>query len=643
MAANPSKLNGRVLLLLALALCVALGIVIAAGVDAGSDDADVRRGSLYALGAVALAMALGAVEWWRRRGDRCAVSVLRQDADVVSEIKGLLAREQQDHARMWALLSTMDIGLLYMSIDERVIYCNPAFLRIWRVPPGPGVIGAGIEELLAVTGCSLARPGEHARYVLRAPQDGEPQIKLDLPMADGRLITQQSHPVNDGAGQPQGRMWVFEDVTVERRNAKQLVHLAERDALTGIYNRYRFNEEIERMSADAQRGGSKLALFFFDLDGFKHINDTYGHRAGDATLIRVATEIGRQTRRNEIFARLGGDEFAILAPDMTDEILKVVADRITRTIGQLRTEFEGETLRVTCSCGVAVYPDHASTVEGLIANADAAMYQAKEAGKNVWRLYRPEGHVVMHAAPDSPEGRVRNALAHDLLEPHYQGVYAPGVNTPHHYEVLLRVRDVENPGEFLLPGELIGLAEKSNLVTEIDRWVLDHTIRKLAAEPGIPALAVNISGRSLDDHKLPAYIGDELKRYGVAASRLMVELTETSAVSDLYDARQFIQALQDLGCGVSLDDFGTGFSSFAYLKHLNVDSIKIDGLFIRDLPADRENQLFVQAIVSVARGLHKATIAECVENAETATILASLGVDYMQGFHLQMPRTGKLA
>ena len=262
MAANPSKLNGRVLLLLALALCVALGIVIAAGVDAGSDDADVRRGSLYALGAVALAMALGAVEWWRRRGDRCAVSVLRQDADVSSEIKSLLAREQQDHARMWALLSTMDIGLLYMSIDERVIYCNPAFLRIWRVPPGPGVIGAGIEELLAVTGCSLARPGEHARYVLRAPQDGEPQIKLDLPMADGRLITQQSHPVNDGAGQPQGRMWVFEDVTVERRNAKQLVHLAERDALTGIYNRYRFNEEIERMSADAQRGAASSRCSF---------------------------------------------------------------------------------------------------------------------------------------------------------------------------------------------------------------------------------------------------------------------------------------------------------------------------------------------------------------------------------------------
>ena len=200
MAANPSKLNGRVLLLLALALCVALGIVIAAGVDAGSDDADVRRGSLYALGAVALAMALGAVEWWRRRGDRSAVSVLRQDADVSSEIKSLLAREQQDHARMWALLSTMDIGLLYMSIDERVIYCNPAFLRIWRVPPGPGVIGAGIEELLAVTGCTLARPGEQSRYVLRAPQEGETQVKLDLPLADGRLITQQSHPVTDGAG-----------------------------------------------------------------------------------------------------------------------------------------------------------------------------------------------------------------------------------------------------------------------------------------------------------------------------------------------------------------------------------------------------------------------------------------------------------
>ena len=220
---------------------------------------------------------------------------------------------------------------------------------------------------------------------------------------------------------------------------------------------------------------------------------------------------------------------------------------------------------------------------------------------------------------------------------------APASKTPHHYEVLLRVRDPDQPGTLLLPADLIALAEKSDTINEIDRYVLSEAIRKLAREPAIPALAVNISGRSLDDAKLPIFIADALQTHRVAAQRLKIELTETAAVSDLHDARQFIEALHKLGCGVSLDDFGTGFSSFAYLKHLHVDAIKIDGLFIRELPSDRQNQLFVQAIVTVARGLHKVTIAECVEDAETLNILAGLGVDYVQGFYLQRPLTGDLS
>jgi EAL domain-containing protein (putative c-di-GMP-specific phosphodiesterase class I) len=182
------------------------------------------------------------------------------------------------------------------------------------------------------------------------------------------------------------------------------------------------------------------------------------------------------------------------------------------------------------------------------------------------------------------------------------------------------------------------MAEKCGRIVEVDRWVLRQAIRELAADSEIPALAVNVSGRSLDDESLPAYIETELRQAGVAPARLLVELTETAAVTDLHDARRFIGALQGLGCGVCLDDFGTGFSSFAYLKHLQVDAIKIDGLFIRDLPKDQANQLFVRAIVALARGLHQTTIAECVEDEASLTILASLGVDYVQGFYLDAPQ-----
>jgi diguanylate cyclase (GGDEF)-like protein len=539
------------------------------------------------------------------------------------------------------LLSAMDTGVLYVSANQRVEFCNPAFLRIWNVSPAQQIVGVDAGTLCVIIGDALARPGEQTRLLLHMPTDELAHTKLDLPLADGRLLTQQSHAVADANGRPLGRVWMFEDVTAERRNAKQLIQLAERDALTGLYNRRRFNEEIARMTADAQRHGARLALLFFDLDGFKHINDVYGHRAGDALLIRVAREVGAQVRRNEIFARLGGDEFVILTPDAADDVPKFLAERVTRAIGQLCLEFERQNLRISCSCGIAVYPENANTPDNLLACADAAMYQAKTAGKNTWRFYRAAaGSEVPAVLPRSMDGRVQYALENKLLTLHYQGIYATHGRTLKHYEVLLRVRDQDNAELLLLPGDFIAMAEKCGRIVEVDRWVLSQAIAQLALNADIPRLAVNVSGRSLDDAQLPAFIASELARHGVSAQRLQVELTETAAVSDLDDARRFIEALKALGCGISLDDFGTGFASFAYLKHLQVDSIKIDGLFIRDLAHDRENQLFVRAIVTVARGLHRTTIAECVEDEATLKLLAGIGVDYVQGFHLEKPHAG---
>ncbi len=559
-----------------------------------------------------------------------------RDAQLVQ--KQYLERAQDEHARLAALLGAMNIGILFVSTDNRTVYCNPAFSQIWMIPPGTRIIGTDPVTMLTESGCTLARPEEHLRHLLQPPLAGEPLTAFELPMADGRLMTQQSHAVEDAFGKAVGRMWIFEDVTTERRNADQLVYLAERDALTGLYNRHRFNEEMGRMVAEAQRGSTRVALLFFDLDEFKYINDTFGHRAGDATLIRVAGEVGGQVRRNEIFARLGGDEFAILVPDISEEMLKILAERITRSIAQVRFQFEGQSLRLTCSCGIAVYPDHARNTEDLVARADAAMYQAKEAGKNAWRIYRADlddsQRMVMQL---SWNDRILQALENDLMDLHFQGIYTAKERTLVHFEVLLRMRDKDDRTLTIMPGDFIPVAEKSGKILEIDRWVLSRSIKMLADVSAIPALAVNISGRSLDDPTLPQFIADELRRLGVPAKRLLVELTETSAVSDLHDARRFIEALQHTGCGVCLDDFGTGFSSFAYLKHLHVDAIKIDGLFIRNLARDPDNQLFVKAMVSVARGMHKTIIAECVEDEETLLMLAAFGVDCVQGYHLEKP------
>lgn len=550
-----------------------------------------------------------------------------------------LTRAQDEHARLSALLAAMDIGILFVSSDNAVVYTNPAFIRVWMIPPGTPLIGRAPEEVLASSTCVLARPEEHARRILRPPMPGEGLGVLEIQLADGRLVTQQHYGVGDVYGRPVGRLWLFEDVTLERQTAAQLIYLAERDALTGLYNRHRFNEELARMIADAERNGTRVALFFFDLDEFKYINDTFGHRAGDAMLIRVAGEVGGQVRRNEIFVRLGGDEFALLVPDVTNDMLQALAERVTRSIALVRFQFEGQSLRLTTSLGIAVFPDHADNAEDLIARADTAMYQAKDSGKNAWRTYRSDLDTSQQMVFRlSWNDRIVHALENDLLELQFQGIYSTEGRSLAHFEVLVRMRDKDDPRVFLMPGQFIPHAEKSGKVLDIDRWVLRESIRMLAEVAAIPALAVNISGRSFGEPMLPQFIAEQLKHFGVPPRRLLVELTETSAVSDLHDAQRFIEALRQTGCGVSLDDFGTGFSSFAYLKYLQVDSVKIDGLFIRNLPQDYDNQLFVKAIVSVARGLHRTTIAECVEDEETLKMLGEFGVDCVQGYYFERPR-----
>jgi len=551
-----------------------------------------------------------------------------------------LTRAQDEHARLSALLAAMEIGILFVSDDDRIVYCNPAFSRMWMIAPGINLIGMSPQAVLPASACVLARPEEQSNQVLRHPPGNEASGMVEIQMADRRLITQQGHAVEDVYGRPVGYLWIFEDVTRERQTADQLIYLAERDSLTGLYNRHRFNEELARMIVDAERNQSRVALLFFDLDDFKYINDTFGHRAGDAMLIRVAGEVAGQVRRNEIFSRLGGDEFAILVPDISDEMLRILADRITRSIAMVRFQFEGQSLRLTSSLGITVFPDHADNAEDLIARADTAMYQAKEAGKNAWRIYRSDldtsQEMVSHL---SWNDRILHALENNLMDLQFQGIYSTESRLLTHFEVLVRMRDKDNPENFLMPGQFIPVAERSGKIVDIDRWVLRESIQILGELGSVPALAVNISGRSFNDPMLPQYIAAELKRNGVSPRRLLVELTETSAISDLHDAQRFIEALRQTGCGVCLDDFGTGFSSFAYLKHLQADSIKIDGLFIRNLPSDYDNQLFVKAIVAVARGMRKTTIAECVEDEETLSMLKDFGVDSVQGYYLERPRT----
>ncbi|MDH4274681.1 MAG: EAL domain-containing protein [Gammaproteobacteria bacterium] len=551
----------------------------------------------------------------------------------------LAALAQQEQARMTSLLSAMNIGILFEDFENRIVYFNPAFRRIWLIPDDVKLQGLTTKDIVGMSTNVLARPDLFSKHMLQVLGTHEVSDTYEIILADGRVITQLSYPIRADSGNSLGRLWIYEDITRARQTADQLIYLAERDSLTGLYNRHRFQDELSRMLADAGRRKSQGALLFFDLDEFKYINDTFGHRAGDSMLIRVAGAVHALVRRNEVISRIGGDEFAMLLPDASEAEAAQVADRVIRAISQIPFRFEGQNLRLTTSLGIALYPAHGANAEELVSHADAAMYQAKEAGKNAWRVYRQDldaSREMLHRL--SWNDRIGNALENNLLRLHYQGVYHGKSGELTHLEALIRMRDEHDTELVVMPGHFIPAIEKTNKILEVDRWVIRESISLLKRLPHLPALAINISGRSFDEPTLPHFINEQLSSLGVSPRRLLVELTETSAVSDLHDAQRFIEALRQTGCRVCLDDFGTGFSSFAYLKHLNVDTLKIDGMFIRDLPNDRDNQVFVKSIVDVARGMHKTTVAEFVEDAETLAMLKSFGVDMMQGYHLDMPR-----
>lgn len=550
-----------------------------------------------------------------------------------------LSNMEEERARLVALLAAMNLGILFVNSNNQVMYYNPTFLRIWMIPEEISLTGKTAEDVLNYSGNILARPDHFSKHILSVLETHEVSDSFEISTADGRLITQLSYPVRDNEGRFVGRLWIYEDITRERQTAEQLIYLAERDALTGLFNRRKLNEDLTRMLAIAKRHNTKGALIFFDLDEFKYVNDTFGHRAGDTMLIRIAGEVGSLVRHNEILSRLGGDEFALLMPDATAQEAEALAERVVRSISQIPFRFEGQNFRLTTSLGIALYPEHAVTAEELIAHADAAMYQAKESGKNAWRIYRTDLDASREMVTRlSWNDRIAHALENNLFRLHHQGVYHTDTGKLAHLEVLIRMVDENEPGRLIMPGHFIHQAEKTGRILDIDRWVIRESIALLSKSKSIPSLAVNISGRSFDEPTLPHYIAEQLKAYDVEPRRLLIELTETSAVSDLQDAERFIEALQHTGCLTCLDDFGTGFSSFAYLKHLKADVLKIDGLFIRNLPHERDNQLFVKAIVDVARGLGKTTIAEFVENAEILEMLKKFGVDMVQGYHLDKPQ-----
>lgn len=429
-------------------------------------------------------------------------------------------------------------------------------------------------------------------------------------------------------------------VVAERRRLEaRLLRLADHDPLTDLFSRRRLLDELRLTLAQARRYGTHGALLFLDLDEFKSVNDTLGHRAGDRVLAALAHRLRGRLRHSDIVARMGGDEFAVLLPHTDSVQGQALAAQLLDAIRSQPIESGAEAVAISAAIGIALFPEHGTTAEELLAHADRAMYQAKRMGGNRSRVYAPDERwqKTIEASFRSDEV-LRAALDQGRFLFHGQPILDLRHNRVPHYELLLRLAG-EN-GELLPPAAFLGEAERCGLLPPLERWVVRQAIQLLARDGngrGDYGISVNVTGRAFEDEELPALIERELATTGVAPARLVLEMKESAAVAELDQAREFALAMRRLGCRLALDDFGVGMSSLHHLAQLPVDFLKIDGSFVHNVSHSTVERQLVRAVVEMALALDKQTIAESVTDESTLKVLRGCGVDYAQGYHVGRP------
>lgn len=499
-----------------------------------------------------------------------------------------------------------------------------------------GIIGLIVSEGLLLT-------------VMHRPLMRLPRLAQLLPLLaeqrfselDGRLVDikpkqrlrDEIDLMVDTVSQLATRMQTLERDREEAR--ADLLWLADHDPLTQLLNRRRFNRELGQAILDATASHTQGALLFVDLDQFKDVNDISGHHTGDLLLRRVTEELRAAVAGHGMLGRLGGDEFALILPSGGAEAATALARRVQDHVRSVVLDAGHWRHKVSASIGIALFPDHGNEAVELMAHADLAMYQAKELGRGRWHLFSPkdEGRERANARVLWAE-RIGSALAEDRFELHLQPILSLTTGHIERAEALIRMRD--RSGELVLPNSFIPIAEETGQIEAIDHWVLAHAIELQRRLPD-RSLSLNLSANALRDPSLLPDIERLLAIGGIDPARLTFEVTETIAINSLAQATALMRSIQALGCRFALDDFGSGFASYAYLRQLPVNDVKIDGAFIRNLPDSREDRIFVRAVTEMAHGMGKRVTAEFVENEEIVRILREIGVDYAQGYHIGRP------
>jgi len=434
----------------------------------------------------------------------------------------------------------------------------------------------------------------------------------------------------------------IDNVTSRKKAQNDLEYLAMHDGLTGLFNRLYFETELKQLSATAARGNGPHALLYLDLDRFKVINDTLGHHHGDIVLRNISELISSRLREADFIARIGGDEFALLFPNTDQETAHTLAENICKLLDRYQCKIEGQVFKVNCSIGITEIDGGECAGEEFAAEeymkrADIALYAAKKQGRNTAHIYSKHDALSKDLQASLEWARtLHQAVAEDNLVLHFQPIVDIATKKVAYYEALVRL---ELDNKIIQPGEFIPALEREGDMSLLDRQVISKAIYYLAQHKELNKIAINLSAQGFSDERLLPLIEAKLAKYNINANRIIFELTESASLSNITATQTMIEKLSALGCAFSIDDFGTGFSTFSYLKQLPAQSVKIDGSFIVDLATNPVDLALVKAIYEVATALGKKTVAEFVEDEQTLNILADIGVTYAQGYHLSKPKT----
>jgi len=548
--------------------------------------------------------------------------------------------EQRTHelflsdARHRELLERMADAVFSVDLDGRVSFVNQQAVELMGLDKDR-MVGRPFVELM-----TLGSAEQVERHLGASLDSGESWTVEAIMNSKGRdpvAVELRAAPFRDIAGEIAGTQWIARDVTERQRFEQQLVHLATHDALTDLANRRAFETALEFELAEAMRGGEHGAVAWLDLDDFKDLNDTLGHAAGDEALVMLATVLRRNIRASNLLARVGGDEFAVMLPRVDRAEAEAAAERILTAITSFTCAVGGRSVRMGASVGLVFFPEDGATVQEVLSNADAAMYHAKEGGRSRVFVSAGDGESdQLHVSRMTWNERITLALKNDDFVVCAQPIMALDTGEIIRHELLIRMRGDEE--RIYPPSDFLPVAERLGLIVDIDRWMLRQAIGILQSDvDGLSAVEVNLSGKAFADSDIVPFIASAIDRAGVDPRRLGFEITETAAIADISRAQWFVTALKELGCRFSLDDFGTGFSSFYYLKHLPVDCIKIDGSYVRGLAQSEQDRCLVRGIREMCRGLGVEVLAECIEDEATLEVVQELGLQYGQGYHIGRP------